>query len=420
MAKNILKELKWRGLLKQVTNETKLLKAQKLKKGVYCGFDPTSDSLHVGNLIQIMLLKRFEIFGFKPIVIIGGATGMIGDPSGKKTERTLLDDKIIAHNIEVISKQIKHLIGTKIKIVNNAKWLRKITFIDFLRNVGKNFNINYLLAKENIATRIEVSLSYTEFSYTLLQAYDFYQLYLNYNCVVQIGGSDQWGNIISGINYIYKQIGEDNLACGLTINLLVKADGSKFGKTESKTIWLNSKKTSPYEFYQFFFNQNDNKTIELLRYLTMLSESEIINLEKAHQKEPTQRIAQKKIAEEVTLFVHQATGLKTAQSVTKSLFKDNIHELSEYQLDQIKHNLFNFNLTNLNLSILDILVQAKIVISKREGREFLKQGAIIVNNEIIKDEMLKITKDKFLFNKYLIIRRGKQKYYLIYFTDNKK
>ncbi|WP_422396870.1 tyrosine--tRNA ligase [Spiroplasma endosymbiont of Polydrusus cervinus] len=420
MAKNILEELKWRGLLKQVTNETKLLKAQELKKGVYCGFDPTGDSLHVGHLIQIMLLKRFEMFGFQAIVIIGGGTGMIGDPSGKKEERVLLDNKTIKHNVEAISQQMKQLIGTKIKMVNNAEWLQKMTLIDFLRNVGKDFNISYLLAKENIATRIEVGLSYTEFAYTLLQAYDFYQLYLNYDCAVQTGGSDQWGNITSGTDYIYKQVGEDNLACGLTMNLLTKADGSKFGKTESGAVWLDATKTSPYEFYQFFFNQDDQETGKLLRYLTMRSETEIIVLEANHKKEPAQRIAQKKLAEEVTLFVHQTTGLKEAQIVSEALFKGSLHELSEQQLDQLKNSLPNFQLLDLDLLILDLLVQAEIVTSKREGREFLEQGAITVNSEVIKTKTWTVTKDKFLFDKYLIIRRGKRKYHLISFTNHKK
>ncbi|WP_425377846.1 tyrosine--tRNA ligase [Spiroplasma endosymbiont of Polydrusus pterygomalis] len=420
MAKNILEELKWRGLLKQVTNETKLVKAQELKKGVYCGFDPTGDSLHVGHLIQIMLLKRFEMFGFQPIAIIGGGTGMIGDPSGKKAERVLLDNKTIKHNVEAISQQMKQLIGTKIKMVNNAEWLQKMTLIDFLRNVGKYFNISYLLAKENIATRIEVGLSYTEFAYTLLQTYDFYQLYLNYDCAVQIGGSDQWGNIISGTDYIYKQVGENNLACGLTMNLLTKADGSKFGKTESGAVWLDAAKTSPYEFYQFFFNQDDQETGKLLRYLTMLSETEIIALEADHKKALAQRIAQKKLAEEVTLFVHQTTGLKAAQIVSEALFKGSLHELSEQQLDQLKNSLPNFQLLDLDLPILDLLVQTEIVTSKREGRDFLEQGAITVNGEVIKTETWNVTKDKFLFDKYLIIRRGKRKYHLISFTNHKK
>ncbi|KAF0851881.1 MAG: tyrosine--tRNA ligase [Spiroplasma poulsonii] len=413
MVKDIIEELKWRGLLKQVTNETKLLKAQTLKKGVYCGFDPTGDSLHVGHLIQIMLLKRFEMFGFQPIAIIGGGTGMIGDPSGKKAERVLLNDETIMYNVQAISKQMQQLIGKNVRMVNNTDWLQKMTLIDFLRTVGKDFNISYLLAKENIATRIEVGLSYTEFAYTLLQAYDFYQLYVNYDCAVQTGGSDQWGNITSGTDYIHKQIGEDNLACGLTMNLLTKADGTKFGKTESGAVWLDPKKTSPYEFYQFFFNQDDQETGKLLRYLTMLTEAEIIAIEKEHQKEPAKRIAQKKLAEAVTLFVHQADGLKTAQIVSEALFNGNLHQLSDQQLDQLQTSLPFFSLSTFDLSILDLLVQAEIVSSKREGREFLTQGAITVNGIVINEETWTVTKDKFLFNKYLIVRRGKRKYHLI-------
>lgn len=419
MEKNILEELRWRGLLKQVTNEKKILKVQKLKKGVYFGIDPTNDSLHIGHLIQIILLKHFKKFGFKPIIIIGGGTGMIGDPSGKKKERILLNNKIIKHNIKYINKQIKQLIEKKIKIINNNKWLKEIKLINFLRNIGKKININYLLAKKNISTRIKVGISYTEFTYTLLQAYDFYKLYINYDCIVQIGGSDQWGNITSGIDYIYKKIGRNNLACGLTINLLTKSNNLKFGKTESDAIWLNKKKTSPYEFYQFFFNQNDQETKKLLRYMTMLSEKEIINIEEAHKKEPKKRIIQKKLSEELTLFVHKKKGLKKAQIVSNLLFKNNIYELSKQQLNYIYNNLPVFYLKNINLIIVDLLIQAKIVISKRQGREFLEKGVISINGKITKEKNLNITINNFLFNKYLIIRKGKQKYFLIYIKNKK-
>ncbi|AGM25437.1 tyrosine--tRNA ligase [Spiroplasma chrysopicola] len=410
---NIIKELEWRGLLKQLTNPEKILKAQELKKGVYCGFDPTGDSLHVGHLIQILLLKRFEQFGFQPIAIIGGGTGMIGDPSGKKAERTLLDDKTVNQNVAEITAQMKGLIPD-VKIVNNADWLEKLSLINFLRDVGKDFNISYLLNKENISSRLENGLSFTEFSYTLLQAYDFYQLYVNYDCVVQTGGSDQWGNITSGTDYIHKKVGENNLACGLTMNLLTKSDGTKFGKTESGAVWLNKTKTSPYEFYQFFFNQEDKETGKLLRYLTFLSEAEIKGIEERHAQDPASRFAQKQLAQAITLFVHQESGLEQALAVSEALFTGNVKMLSASAVESLKQSLEQYQTETFNLPILDLLVKANIVSSKREGREFLAQKAILLNGEIVQDENYQVSATDLLYNNYLIVRRGKKKYHLIY------
>ncbi|AHF58207.1 tyrosine--tRNA ligase [Spiroplasma eriocheiris] len=410
---NIIKELSWRGLLKQVTNEEKLLKSQELQKGVYCGFDPTGDSLHVGHLIQIILLERFAKCGFKPIAIIGGGTGMIGDPSGKKAERILLNNAIVLHNVERIKQQVEKLIPN-VQIVNNGEWLNKISLIDFLRDVGKDFNISYLLNKENIASRIESGLSYTEFSYTLLQAYDFYRLYEKYDCTVQTGGSDQWGNITSGTDYIRKQLGEDNLACGLTMNLLTKADGTKFGKTESGAVWLDPEKTSPYEFYQFFYNQEDIETFKLLKFLTFLSEAEIKQLEQDHLKEPFKRLGQKKLAAELTLFVHGKDELARAIKISGALFNGNLHELSLSELESIQHSLPHYQLESLNLNLLDLLVASEVVSSKREGREFLSQNAITINGQVVNDETKVLASADFLHNKFLIIRRGKRKYHIIY------
>ncbi|WP_368486738.1 tyrosine--tRNA ligase [Spiroplasma sp. DGKH1] len=410
---NIIKELTWRGLLKQVTNEEKLLKSQELQKGVYCGFDPTGDSLHVGHLIQIILLERFAKCGFKPIAIIGGGTGMIGDPSGKKAERVLLNNATVLHNVESIKQQVEKLIPN-VQIVNNGEWLNNISLIDFLRDVGKDFNISYLLNKENIASRIESGLSYTEFSYTLLQAYDFYQLYEKYDCTVQTGGSDQWGNITSGTDYIRKQLGEDNLACGLTMNLLTKADGTKFGKTESGAVWLDPEKTSPYEFYQFFYNQEDIETFKLLKFLTFLSEAEIKQLEQDHLKEPFKRLGQKKLAEELTLFVHGKDELARAIKISTALFNGNLHELSLSELESIQHSLPHYQLESPSHNLLDLLVASEVVSSKREGREFLSQNAITINGQVVNDETKVLAPADFLHNKFLIIRRGKRKYHIIY------
>ncbi|AHF61419.1 hypothetical protein P344_06230 [Spiroplasma mirum ATCC 29335] len=410
---NIIKELTWRGLLKQVTNKEKLLKSQELQKGVYCGFDPTGDSLHVGHLIQIILLERFAKCGFKSITIIGGGTGMIGDPSGKKGERVLLNNATVLHNVESIKQQVEKLIPN-VKIVNNGEWLNNISLIDFLRDMGKEFNISYLLNKESITSRIESGLSYTEFSYTLLQAYDFYQLYKKYDCTVQTGGSDQWGNITSGTDYIRKQLGEDNLACGLTMNLLTKADGTKFGKTESGAVWLDPTKTSPYEFYQFFYNQEDIETFKLLKFLTFLSEAEIKQLEQDHLKEPFKRLGQKRLAEELTLFVHGKDELARAIKISDALFNGNLHELSLSELTSIQHSLPHYQLESPNLNLLDLLVASEVVSSKREGREFLNKNAITINGHVVNDETKVLSPPDFLHNKFLIIRRGKRKYHIIY------
>jgi tyrosyl-tRNA synthetase len=409
---SILDELKWRDILKQVTNEDKVAKAQRSGAALYCGFDPTADSLHVGHLIQIMNLKRFQDFGFHPLAIIGGGTGMIGDPSFKAAERKLLTIETVDEYVSGIKAQLNRLIPD-ITVVNNADWLRKMSLIDFLRFVGKDFNLAYLLAKDNIASRIEKGLSITEFAYTMLQAYDFYELYENYNCRVQIGGSDQWGNITSGTDYISSRIGHaESDACGVTMNLLTKKDGTKFGKTESGAVWLDAAKTSEYEFYQFFINQDDADCEKFLKYLTFLSESEIKAIISEHQTAPHKRIMQNRLADEVTLFVHGRDGLVRAKKITASFFNGTLSDLSEAEL-RSTFNSIPLAESTFGLGIVDFLVKNQIASSNREAREFIQSGAIAINDQKITTEDVIVAKDMAIFKDILIVKRGKKKYFAV-------
>ncbi|WP_339033923.1 tyrosine--tRNA ligase [Spiroplasma endosymbiont of Cantharis rufa] len=409
---SILKELEARDLLKQYTNEEKIIKAQKQGAGLYCGFDPTADSLHVGHLIQIINLKRFKEFGFSPIAILGGGTGMIGDPSFKSEERNLLTLKQVEKNVNGIKKQLNFLIPD-IKIVNNNDWLGKMSLIEFLREIGKDFNLAYLLAKENISSRIEKGLSITEFSYTMLQGYDFYKLYQDHNCWMQIGGSDQWGNITSGIDYIASKIGrEHSKACGITMNLLTKKDGVKFGKTESGAIWLDKTKTSEYEFYQFFINQDDEDCEKLFKFLTTVSLQEIEKIKKEHSKEPFKRLMQKRLAQEITTFVHGIDGLKKAEKITQALFSGNIFDLEKQELLSIINSMEKVQVNN-NKTMVEFLVESKIATSKREARELLNEGAIWINNNNKFDENTIVNEKMATINNFIIVKKGKKKYIII-------
>ncbi|WP_027063031.1 tyrosine--tRNA ligase [Mesoplasma seiffertii] len=407
---NIINELNWRGLVKQITNEEKLLQAQQANKAVYCGFDPTAASLHVGHLMMIVTLQRFGKAGFNPIALIGGGTGMIGDPSFKSDERVLQTNEQVLANVQAIEKQLRAIIPN-VQFANNADWLNNMTLIDFLRDVGKDFTLSYLLAKESIATRIQTGLSITEFSYTMLQAYDFWHLYSNMDCKVQIGGSDQWGNITSGTDYINSKVGRDNSqAAGFTIPLLVKSDGKKFGKTESGAVWLDSTKTSEYEFYQFWLNQDDADCERMMKYLTFLSEAEISKLQAEHQQAPTQRIMQKQLAAEITRFVHQQAGLDKAIKLTEAFFQGNIANLDKALLKDALAAIPSTNLAS-DATIIEAIVASQCASSKREAREFIAAKAITFNDAIVEDENAKLSSIPLLENQYILIKRGKRKYF---------
>jgi len=414
---DILKDLKERELIYQTTNLEGLQK--RLSKGkivLYCGFDPTGESLHLGNFLHLIVLKRFQMLGHQPIVVLGGATGLIGDPSGRTEERPLISKKILEENKLKIKKQIEKFLDFKGKnkalILDNYLWHSKQKLLDFLREIGKNFTVSYLLAKESVKNRLETGISFTEFSYNLLQAFDFYYLFKNYNCELQIGGSDQWGNITSGIDLIKKI--ENKEVFGLTLPLITTTTGEKFGKSTGKGIWISKNLTSPYELYQFLFNTPDSEVIKLLKYFTFLSLSQIEKLEKELKNQPEKREAQRVLAFEMVKIIHSEKEAKEAEKISKALFYGNIKDLTEKELEIATKDLPTFVLENtLKISLLDLLVLAKISLSKREARQDILNGIIFIND--IKYDKLdsEIKKSLCLFKKYLIIRKGKKNYYLV-------
>ncbi len=409
---NIIKELKWRDMLKDVSNNIKIINGQKEKTGVYCGFDPTANSLHIGNLIPLLTLKRFAYFGFKPFVIIGQATAVIGDPSGKKMERPLKSSEEIKNNISNIENQIKKIIPDVI-ILNNNDWLANMKMIDFLYNVGKTFNISYLINKEHIKSRLKSGISFTEFTYTLLQSYDFLHVYKNNNIHVQIGGSDQWGNIVSGIEYIKNNI-DDSKAAGITIKLLLKTDGNKFGKTENGTIWLDKNKTNPYEFYQFFFNQNDDLSIILLKYFSFFTKKQIESIIEDHLKNPKEHYIQKQLASCLVKIVHSEEDLQQIYKINELLFNNNLNNIDKNIIENLLIHIIPSFQVLVNDNIIDILTKNKICISKREAKEFIFNNAIMINNILItSSENYSLDKIQPFFNKYFILKKGKKKHYLL-------
>jgi tyrosyl-tRNA synthetase len=415
---DLLHELEWRGLINQVTDMEglrQLLNEEKVT--LYCGFDPTADSLHIGSLLPILTLRRFQLAGHRPIALVGGATGLIGDPSGKKSERTLNPKETVQQWSNRIKEQLSRFLDfdakdNPAKIANNYDWIGSLDVITFLRDVGKNFGLNYMLAKESVQSRIETGISFTEFSYMILQAFDFLQLYQTENCRLQIGGSDQWGNITAGLELIRKTEGEAK-AFGLTIPLVTKADGTKFGKTESGTIWLDKEKTSPYEFYQFWINTDDRDVIKYLKYFTFLSKDEIEELERKLQEAPEQRAAQKALAEEMTKLVHGEDALKQAIRISEALFSGSVSELTAEEIEQGFKDVPSFEYEGEEVPLVELLVMAKIVPSKRQAREDISNGAIYVNGERVQDINAVITKENRIEGRFTIIRRGKKKYYLI-------
>ncbi|WEV70665.1 tyrosine--tRNA ligase [Lactobacillus sp. ESL0785] len=413
---DILEDLKWRGAINQETDEAGL--RQYLKDhddlALYCGTDPTGDSLHIGHLIPFMILKRFQLAGYHPVIVIGGGTGTIGDPSGRKSERTLLSAKKLHENEVSLTKQMENLFGTEnFEIVNNAEWLDKLSLIDFLRDYGKHFQVNNMLNKDVVASRLENGISFTEFSYQILQAIDFYHLNKDHGVQMQIGGSDQWGNITAGIDLIHKLEGQDKQAFGLTIPLMLKADGTKFGKSAGGAVWLDPEKTSPYEFYQFWINQDDRDVVKYLKYFTFLSHEEIDALAEATEKEPWKRAAQKKLAEEVTKFVHGETGLKEAQMITDALFSGDIKNLSVKQIEEGLKSAPAAEAGSESKNIVDFLVDTKVEPSKRQAREDIKNGAIYINGDREQSVDFDVDPNKAFAGKYVIVRKGKKKYTLV-------
>lgn len=417
MSNALLEELQWRGLIYQQTDEQgieDLLNKEQVT--LYCGADPTADSLHIGHLLPFMTLRRFQEHGHRPIVLIGGGTGMIGDPSGKSEERVLQTEDQVAKNVEGLSAQMHKLFefGTDkgAVLVNNKDWLSQISLISFLRDYGKHVGVNYMLGKDSIQSRLENGISYTEFTYTILQAIDFGHLNRELNCKIQVGGSDQWGNITSGIELMRRMYGQTE-AYGLTIPLVTKSDGKKFGKSESGAIWLDAEKTTPYEFYQFWINQSDEDVIKFLKYFTFLSKEDINRLEQSRDEAPHLREAQKALAENVTEFIHGKEALDDAIRISEALFKGDLKSLSSKDIKAGFKEVPQVEVSKATTNIIDVLIESGIASSKRQAREDVNNGAIYINGEREQSVDYNLTDEDKFDNEFTIIRRGKKKYFMV-------
>lgn len=416
---SLLEDLQWRGIVYQQTDEEGIkntLNDQKIS--LYCGVDPTADSMHIGHLLPFLTLRRFQNEGHRPIVLVGGATGLIGDPSGKSEERKLQTLEMVQYNVSSIKKQLENIFDFESDngaiMVNNYDWAGSMDIVTFLRDFGKHVGVNYMLAKDTISSRLETGISFTEFTYTILQAMDFYHLYKNHDCKMQIGGSDQWGNITTGLELIRKMMPEGAKAYGLTIPLVTKADGTKFGKTESGAIWLDPEKTTPYEFYQFWINTADADVIKYLKFFTFLTREVIEELEEAVAAEPHLRKAQKALAEEMTRLIHGEESLQQAIKISAALFSGDVKSLSAAEIKQgFKDVPSHEHSGEAEINIIDLLIDAKIAPSKRQAREDVTNGAISINGERVTDTAYTLSENDRIEGQFTIVRRGKKKYFLI-------
>lgn len=412
---NIFEELKARGLVFQTTDEEALVKA--LTEGqvsYYTGYDPTADSLHLGHLVAILTSRRLQLAGHKPYALVGGATGLIGDPSFKDAERSLQTKETVLEWSDKIKGQLSQFLdfengANKAELVNNYDWFSQISFIDFLRDVGKYFTVNYMMSKDSVKKRIETGISYTEFAYQIMQGYDFYELNQKFNVTLQIGGSDQWGNMTAGTELLRRKAYKTGHV--MTVPLITDASGKKFGKSEGNAVWLDADKTSPYEMYQFWLNVMDEDAIRFLKIFTFLSLEEIAEIEKAFDAARHERLAQKTLAKEVVTLVHGEEAFKQALNITEQLFAGNIKNLSAAELKQGLSNVPNYQVQDEdNLNIVEILVSSSISPSKRQAREDVQNGAIYLNGERIQDLDYTLTEDDKIDGQLTVIRRGKKKY----------
>ena len=415
---HIFDELKERGLVFQTTDEDALRKA--LAEGnvsFYSGYDPTADSLHLGHLVPILVMKHLQLAGHKPYALVGGATGLIGDPSFKDTERSLQTKDTVEGWVRSIQAQVSRFLDfengdNKAEMVNNYDWFSDISFIDFLRDVGKYFTVNYMMSKESVKKRIETGISYPEFAYQIMQGYDFFELNRQYGVTLQIGGSDQWGNMTAGTELLRRKA--DKTAHVITVPLITDATGKKFGKSEGNAVWLNADKTSPYEMYQFWMNVMDADAVRFLKIFTLLPLDEIEEIGKQFEAAPHERLAQKILAREVVTFVHGEKAYKEALNITEQLFAGNIKNLSVKELKQGLRGVPNYQVkANDNLNIVELLVTAGVVNSKRQAREDVQNGAIYVNGDRIQDLDYTLTDADKLENELTVIRRGKKKYFVL-------
>ena len=422
---NFVEELKWRGMLHDVMPETEQMLAKGMATG-YIGFDPTADSLGVGNLVQIMTLLHFQRCGHRPIALIGGATGMVGDPSGKSQERNLLSEDILNYNLACQRKQLEKFLDfncgeNSAKIVNNYDWFKEFSFLDFIRDVGKHLSVNYMMAKDSVKQRLDTGMSFTEFSYQLVQGYDFYYLWKNCDVTIQMGGSDQWGNIVTGTELIRRKDG--GKAYALTTPLIKKADGTKFGKTESGNVWLDEKRTSPYQFCQFWLNASDEDAAQFIRIFTLFSKEQIAEIEAQHVIAPHLRLLQKELAKDITIRVHSEKNYKYIESVTKILFDSNVNKeilfgLNEFVLKSIAQEIPSFNVPKnifeQGVSVTDLLGEKTMVLkSKTEVKNAVKNNSISLNKDKVLDGNQIVEVSHLINNKYLFIENGKKNKFLI-------
>lgn len=423
---NLIGELSWRGMLQDIMPGTEDQLNKEITTG-YIGFDPTADSLHIGSLVPILLLVHLQKTGHRPVALVGGATGMVGDPSGKSEERNLLSEEALQKNVDGIRRQLEKYLDfdpanpSAARMVNNYDWFKNISFIHFLRDVGKHITVNYMMSKDSVRKRIEgeTGISYTEFAYQLMQGYDYLWLYENLGCKLQMGGSDQWGNITTGSELIRRKAGGEAFA--FTCPLITRADGGKFGKTEKGNVWLDAEKTSPYHFYQFWLNASDADAEKWIRIFTLLPKSEIEMLSEDHHKDPSQRILQKKLAEEVTSFIHGKEELEKAIQTTAKLFSgnaaENIRELNEEELLQSLEGVAVFNVSGDRLAsgvdITSLLAETGIFPSKGEARKMVAGGGVSINKEKLSDANVQIDRSYLLHDKYILVQKGKKNYYLI-------
>ena len=407
----LFEELQWRGLVKDISDPKIIDIINEGKATFYWGTDPSADSLHIGDWSSLLVAKRLEQHGHHPILLVGGATGQIGDPR-PTTERPMITKEAVSKNFESLKKQVTDLFGYE--VVNNYDWSKEINFIDFLRDYGKFFNINYMLDKDIIRRRLDTGITCTEFSYMIMQALDFLHLFETKNCVLQMEGSDQWGNIAAGIDLIRKKTGRE--AYGFTVPLITDSTGKKLGKSEGNAIWLDKNKTSSYELYQFFLNVEDCMVIDYLKKYTFLSKEEIDKLAESTEKEPEKRLAHKTLAKEIVTFLHGEEAYEEAINITNSLFSGNIKNLSSKEIMQAFKGLEAYEIAEAK-NIIDLLVESKICSSKREAREFVQNGSIYINGEKNNNLETIIDKNIAIDNKYVIIRRGKKKYFMIAFND---
>lgn len=406
---NLFEELKWRGLIHNVTDEKVIDKLNQGGMTFYLGTDPTGDSLHVGHLLVFIFAKRLEQMGHHPIILIGGATGSIGDPK-PTAERKLLTKEQTEYNAKCLHEQAKNLFNCE--MVNNYDWTHNIDILTFLRTYGKFFNVNYMINKETVKSRLDSGISYTEFSYQILQALDFEHLFKEKNCILQVGGQDQWGNITSGLELIRKLHGADAEAYGITVPLFTKSDGTKFGKTEGGAIWLDPKKTTPYAFYQFWINTPDNDVMRELKQFTFLSKEEIENIEESFKTEPHLRKAQKAVAKEMTTMIHGEEAYLQAAKLSEALFSGKISDLTKEEIEMGFEGVPTMEISE-ELGLIDALVQVKAASSKREARDFIQGGGVLINGVQTKELDKVLTKEEAIGNTYTVIRRGKKNYFLI-------